>query len=256
MEREEIIKYFEGLLEKKRIYEMVDSELDEAKAHQQYLNSLNEHSLMEFDLAQKENYILKIAGPEPQPFIFKTQGWQDRHYEWQKSREYAEKKYFEVFKEQREELQIDRILERRDKNLQRINTLEKQLQEIKNSMNSEEFPLGSDIQNSENISALIEILKNHRADTLKEAVNVLYDDLFRQEIEARLCSINRRLNSLEERGKSCQTDLKELKARVEDTRDWLQMVQDRVEDLEDDEEEEDEDEDDEYDNAEDEDEED
>lgn len=54
MEREKIIEQLESLLIKQRKYETLDSELCEAKKHQEYLNSLNEHSLREFDFSQKE----------------------------------------------------------------------------------------------------------------------------------------------------------------------------------------------------------
>ena len=248
MEKEEIIGHLESVLTKQRKYEALDSELYEAKKHQDYLNSLNENSLRDFDRAKKEDYIRRLAGPEPQPLFFKTQKWQDKHDAWQRARERAEQQYFSFYKEQRDELQIERIFERRSENVQKINNLETEMHEITDSMESEELVLGSDIQTSENISALIEILKNQRADTLKGAMNVLYADLFRKNMEESVKNINLRLNALEERVKSYHTNFKELKARVEDTRDWLQMVQDRVEDLEGDD-----DEDDEYDNDEDED---
>lgn len=227
--KKELIEELESLLEKQKKIELLESQLEDENGHLRYLNSLNENSLAKFDQDNKDSYIYQNVGKEPrEPWIFKGD-WQERHDRWQRNYNHFEKQYYQEYEDQRNELMIDVIEKHREETGAKIQNLTDEISQIRKSTVSENVMLDSKMQTSENILALIDYLKGSRADTLKEAINLLLNEQFQNHINETLEAIKQRLNNLEE---LVNSNYEELKQSIQETDDWVEGIDSRVSDLE------------------------
>lgn len=225
----ELIEELESLLEKQKKIEILETQLDEANGHLRYLNSLNEKTLEKFDEEHKEAYIYQNVGKEPrEPWIFKGD-WEERHARWKRNYNHFEKQYYQEYEAQRNELMIDVIEKHREETGAKIQDLTEEISQIRKSTITENVMLDSKMQTSENILALIDYLKGSRADTLKEAINLLLNDQFQNHVNETLEAIKERLNNLEE---LVDSHYEELKQSIQETDDWVEGIESRVSDLE------------------------
>lgn len=225
----ELIEELESLLEKQKKIEILETQLDDANGHLRYLNSLNEKSLEKFDEEHKESYIYQNVGKEPrEPWIFKGD-WEERHARWKRNYNHFEKQYYQEYEAQRNELMIDVIEKHKEETGLKIQKLGKEIAKIKRTTISENVMLDSKMQTSENILILIDYLKGSRADTLKEAINLLLNEQFQKHLNETLDSIKERLNSHEE---LVNSNYEELKQSIQKTDDWVEGIESRVSDLE------------------------
>lgn len=97
-----------------RDFQACKAELDNKKDLLDYLNSLNENSLSDFDRTHKDEYIFAQIGEKPvEPLIFGKDKWIVRVARWEDSRRKVEKSYYEYFSKERENLQMEKVYERR-----------------------------------------------------------------------------------------------------------------------------------------------
>ena len=236
-DKEKLIAELEELLEKQRKIDELELSLKKEKERKEYLLGLSGNSLFEFDMAHKQNYILQNAGPEPiKPWIFGKDEWRIKYERWQKDCDYYEKQYYTQFESQRNELKLDVIQKNREETDLKINELIEEIDAAKKYAYSGSIKLDSKTQTSENILAIIDILKTPRADNLKEAINILLAEQFQNRMNESIKKINQRLNELEQRVKS---NYKELKNSIKETDDWVSELDDRISDLEEEEEDDD-----------------
>ncbi|WP_294431583.1 hypothetical protein [uncultured Treponema sp.] len=238
-DKEKLIAELEELLEKQRKIDELELSLKKEKERKEYLLGLSGSSLFEFDMAHKQNYILQNAGPEPiKPWIFGKDEWRIKYERWQKDCDYYEKQYYTQFESQRNELRLDVIQKNREETDLKINELIEEIDAAKKYAYSGSIKLDSKTQTSENILAIIDILKTPRADNLKEAINILLTEQFQNRMNDSIKKINQRLNELEQRVKS---NYKELKNSIKETDDWVSELDNRISDLEEEDDDEEED---------------
>lgn len=182
---EEATKNFENANESKKIAE-------------EYIPS----NLSSFDLKYQKQYIKNVAGEEPKP----ESKWNPLNHTKKKKEkirsaleEYnqkvaiAKEQYFEEYKSKREELK----LKDKDEKDQKIKNADEILTSATDQKNKAEKAwkentlLSERLRNTQTIKRLIDYFDDGRVDSLKEAINLYYDDMHKEK-ESQLAEEHRK----------------------------------------------------------------
>lgn len=232
----ELIEELENLLKKQTLVEELSEKINAEENQLMYLQSINAYALEEFDRKHKESYISSHAGEAPrEPLLFGHAKWEQDYREWQKRRSYYEEEYYKYYQSERKELDMNTIYEKRRIVSEKIHELKDEYQSALKKALESDVSFGPDLQSSTNISTIISFLRSHRADTLKEAVNLLSTEFHHQRVEKSINDINNRIDSLEKCIKSdkdeVEEELEELRKSLKETDDWVDELDDRVDNL-------------------------
>lgn len=194
--RNEIISKLQTLL----------SILDEKNKLEQDINELEKtinkemakpfHRVENFDYINKERFISQKVGEKPvKPsktlilagpiYIKKCKEYDDKFIQYHHAKDSAEKEYYTKFEKERNEL-IEKDKKEREIAINKLSlefeTLKTKYNEFIELIDREDI-VGESVKNSVDIKNLIDIFDNKRADSLKEAVNILYEDKHRKRME-------------------------------------------------------------------------
>ncbi len=161
-------------------------------------NLYESNYVKKFDNEHKEKYIIALIGEKPnKPLIFGKKKFEEALENWNISYEEAEKKYFNEYENERNQLKIKQeiLIKERNKSL---NDLLDEIKNEKEKVDKYDLKIGEIFKSSSNIKTLIEIIQTHRADTLKEALFLFYDDLHKRKIEEELHRQTAHIKDLEQ----------------------------------------------------------
>lgn len=206
MEKQQLI---EQLKELEEITELYDSALEKVKAAKDKLTSAElfvPKLLKEFDFTYKNDFIIQKIGEEPKslgkwnPLNLskkKRESVRATKEEYARKRVEAETEYYRLNENKRNMLKVKD--EEAKKN--RIINAKKQLHEAEANFDrvsllwKQDELLSDRLRNSVVIRKLIEFFEDGRVDTMKEAVNLYYDEMRKDEEESRAAEHRERIET-------------------------------------------------------------
>lgn len=194
MNRQDLIQSLQSLRSKLLNAERLETEFAEAERIWEEIYDRKLTALETFDKENKENYILAKAGPEPEKpkgisgglFRAKGEEYEKALAEYHLKVEEAEKAYFQEYAEQREKLEAEEkeaIDSERYEAGSRFDAARDALAAVKDELENDDT-LSERLKQPEIIDVLIMYLEDLRADSIKEAVNLYFEDLHRYRMEA------------------------------------------------------------------------
>lgn len=197
MDRSECIQLLRKLITQIEQFTTASTELDEAKDYLKSLRTKPLSAVSDFDAVQKEIFIEARAGAAPvKPkgaiklavplYLSKKKAYEKEHAEYMVRYKNAEQEYYAEFKDTREKLESEEKTER---------TFEIQLAEAAVTKANEAYQVAATALSNNNIvsdklkdvdviQTLIDYFQDQRVDTMKEAVNLYYEEEHRKRLEA------------------------------------------------------------------------
>lgn len=196
MENNEILAKLKELLTKSVNYDRL---LEETKIHHSELEKAKKRcpsAVADFDRNNMEKYIVSKIGQKPEKpagllklavpvYLAKKKEYEKSLEEYNVQYSYYQKKYYDAFAEKRKKLDEEEKAEI-EQCIQvataKFNVVKAELSSAEEEMNSDET-VGPKLKNTAAISKLIEYFQEQRVDSLKEAINLYYDERHRLKLE-------------------------------------------------------------------------
>ncbi len=174
----------------------LEQQLSSLQKRLQHEENQANDKLNQFDSMHKDKYISKKAGEMPKkpnkalaiilPVFTKKKKEYDAAVEKRKARiKAAENEYYSAFEGERRSLieaynkEREAVIEKYSLSIDEING---KLDSVNSQIENEEI-VGASMKNLSDIQLLVEIFDNKRADSIKEAVNVILEDEHRKRME-------------------------------------------------------------------------
>lgn len=235
-----IIDLRELLLVTKR-FEKDKAEFDEAENHLNEAKQYIPQRLRTFDSQYKEKYISDIVGKKPKPLSkwnplnlskrarVAAKKAEDEYFD---KRNHAEKDYLKKYKDKRAQFEKEDNEDKENRITEATRTLEdvrSKLERSKYNWENSIF-LASSLRKSDVIEKMITYFNEGRVDTLKEAINLYYDDVYKEE-EKKLAEEHRqKLEKLiEAQNKSIQDAIEKAEEAASDAEAALSLANDAME---------------------------
>lgn len=202
MEQNNIYIQLEELLHITENYEEASRAINVAQKAVSRAVAYTPSRLKTFDETYKEKFILSIAGEEPKPAAV----WNPLNHTKKRKesalkvaqiyagkKEFAETQYYEKHKEKRSTFEQDDAADKESKIIgaeAALAAAQKEFEDVESTWKMDTF-LSEHLRKSLTIRKLMEYFKDGRTSTLKEAVNLFYDDE-RKDEEARLAAEHRK----------------------------------------------------------------
>ena len=211
MERIEAIESLKDLLSKITELDSAYSDLQRCKSNMKQARTNSQSKLFDFDREHKTAFVQEKIGPRPKGPSKKTKlappvylvllkKYKKKLLEYEKLLPLAEAAYREKYAEERKKLaELDS-----DEQKEKIRESEIALQKAKEKYSLIETEIKSvdllskELQKSVVVKQLINYLENNRADTLKEAVNLWFDEKRKDEEAAKAEAHRKEMKLLEE----------------------------------------------------------
>lgn len=197
LNREEIISELQTLLSE--IQKVANAELSLTIAKSKYSNAINRKptKVANFDIAYKEQYIISKIGQAPEKpkgiiklavpiYLSKKKEYDKLYNEYTVRYQLTEQQYYTEYSDQRSKLESDERAEishctqlaetEKHEAMEALKTAKKTLAE--NSLLSDE------LKTKETVEDIIKYLQNQRVDTIRDAVNLYYEEQHRRKLEA------------------------------------------------------------------------
>ena len=196
MDKNEIISALQSLKELIQQYEVACQELQNFSDLLKKAESRQFIAVSDFDRKNKQTYVLSHIGPEPAKpkgiiklaipvYRFKMKAYKKEYADYKAKYDECVVKYNEEFADQRTKLESEEKAEisfgiksarqKYDQALERVNNLKQQL--------NANTVLSDELKNTDSVETIIGFLQYHRADSIKEAVNLYYEEEHRRRLE-------------------------------------------------------------------------
>ena len=211
MEKEEALENLNGLLQLIKEYESAESILKSVEKSLDETKHNYQSKLKKFDDLHKESYIYGKIGPKPQKpeggikallpgYKIKMSKYMEDVKSYDQKHSLAESAYKKRYAVERKRLEEeDESEKKKDITIkeEKVKNASEKYEKAKRALEENEF-LSGELKAKKNVVKLIEYLMNHRADTLKEAVNLWYDEKRKDEEEAKAAADRKKLIELQE----------------------------------------------------------
>ena len=197
MDRSECIQLLRKLLTQIEQFTTAKTELDEAKEHLIGLRAKPLSAVSDFDVAQKDIFIEKRAGAAPvKPkgaiklavplYLSKKKAYEKERAEYTARYNKAEQEYYAEFKDTREKLESEEKAELafEIQLAEAAVTKANEAYQVSAAVLSDSYIVNDKLKDADIIQTLIEYFQDQRADTMKEAVNLYYEEEHRKRLEA------------------------------------------------------------------------
>lgn len=197
MDRSECIQLLRKLLTQIEQFTTAKTELDEAKEHLKGLRAKPLSAVSDFDAAQKDIFIEERAGAVPAKpkgaiklafplYLSKKKAYEKEHAEYTVRYDKAEQEYYAKFKDTREKLESEERAERtfEIQIAEAAVTKANEAYQVSAAVLSDSYIVNDKLKDADIIQTLIEYFQDQRADTMKEAVNLYYEEEHRKRLEA------------------------------------------------------------------------
>ena len=196
MEREEILSELRVLLSIIQIADEKTAVLSEAENELARANEFSGDRLRSFDEANQDAFIKARIGEEPHKpkgliklavpvYMSRKKDYEKALAEYRKAYDETFQAYLEAYADQRKALEQEDA-EERSRKIQSAQSVkfkaEEQVRQALELLNANTL-LSDRLKTTESVSCLIEYFEDSRVDTLKEAVNLYYDDQHRKRLE-------------------------------------------------------------------------
>lgn len=198
MEKTEALKELKVLLSKIEKLDRINYDLQSCKSNLENANRYDQSKLKSFDRDHKAEYIYEKIGKKPKKpnkkvilalplYIMLLKKYKKDLLEYERLLPLAEAAYREEYAKEREKLaKLDEI--EKEETIREAESAYKDILDKYEGVESEISSmdlLGTELKQSSVVKQLISYFENSRADTLKEAVNLWYDERRKDEEEAR-----------------------------------------------------------------------
>lgn len=196
MERNEILDRLHSLVNNLNEKGNLEQDIDSLSKKINYEKTRTIKKVESFDSTHKAQFIVSKAGKEPTKpkkvlaiivpvYIHKRNEYKAEMDRYNSAVQSAEKEYYRTFEKERKELiEIDK--RERETAIQeltfKLDTAKGKLESITALIEQEDI-IGISLKNVLDVQLLIAIFDNKRADTIKEAVNVLFEDKHRKRMQ-------------------------------------------------------------------------
>lgn len=211
MEKKEALERLKALDSIICEYETTKANLDRAKTKLGNATNSYPSKLNAFDNATKESFIAERIGNKPvKPtgpiklavpvYLVKKSNYEKALHDYEEMRSQAENDYMESYSETRAKLEAEDKAGYQnavEKAREALSIAQKAFDYAKDKLATDDL-ISDKLKNKETVWTLIEYFKDQRADTLKEAVNLWYDEKRKDEEEARAEEHRREMRALEE----------------------------------------------------------
>ena len=196
MERNQIIERLHSLVVNLNEKTRLEQDISTLVKKLNYEKTRSIKKVEHFDSTHKSDFIASKAGDKPvKPtkalailvpvYVKKKKEYESELEKYSSAVQSAEKKYYITFEQERNAL-IEADNNEREAAIQelsaKIGVSKSKLEEIVILIEKEDI-IGLSLKNNLDLQLLIEIFDNKRADTIKEAVNVLFEDKHRKRME-------------------------------------------------------------------------
>ncbi len=222
MEVEKIIERLQRLSQNLSDKIQLEEQLSALQEKLQHEKARRPVKLNRFDSKNKEKFINENVGKKPDKpnktlailvpvYIKKKKEYESALEKYNAERQIAEKEYYKKFESERQEL-IAAENKEREKAIQNyslsIDSTKEKLSFVTCQIENDDI-IGNSNKNLLDIPLLIEIFDNKRADSIKEAVNVLFEDKHRkrmEELQRESVRLTNEAKAVAERAEKCADD--------------------------------------------------
>ncbi|MBR5048838.1 MAG: hypothetical protein IKX74_04285 [Erysipelotrichaceae bacterium] len=201
MKKNEDLSALQQLKDRFELVGQLKTETEEARKALKTAKALKPSALESFDAENLENFVTSRQGPQPvkpEAVIKLGAGYRARMEEYRKAmEEYQQrdeqlrKEYYEHFQAQRHELEVKEKAEIAgavDSAKKQLSTLQEKLAAARRQL-EEDDTLSSRLKNLKTVNTLIGYFEDRRADSLKEAVNLLFEEQHRKKAEENIAQL-------------------------------------------------------------------
>ena len=175
----------------------LQSELDKAKHALANAKGRPLRAVSAYDDEHKPSFIIERIGKEPEKpskalvlavpvYLKKKKEYEEKISAYRIAYQIVEKEYQKKHKDIREQLAEEELKERELQISQAESQLDKassDYNEIQNTISTEEI-ISDNLKTASNVKMLISFFEEGRSDTIKEAINILFEEMHWQKIEA------------------------------------------------------------------------
>ena len=197
MDRNECIRILKDLLAQIENFSSAASGLDDAKTKLNALRTKSPSAVRDFDSTKKKSFIESKAGHEPTKpkgaiklavpiYLSKKKAYEKEYADYMERYKKAEKEYYAEFKDAREKLESEEKaaiafeIQLAEDALNRAT----EIYQSAATLLSENEVLSEKLKDASIVATLIEYFQDQRADCIKEAVNLYYEEEHRKRLEA------------------------------------------------------------------------
>jgi chromosome segregation ATPase len=216
MKKNEELTLLKQLLADIELAESLEKKVRSAAEKKEKASQCQPKALAEFDEENLEAYVASRLGAQPVKPKFgiayrarKTE-YEQALAEYQQRDSDLRQQYYRDYEETRRKLE-DREKEKIAADLakaeEKLTELNSQLEEIRNKLNENDI-LSSRLKNRRTVSTLIGYFEDRRVDTIKEAVNLMFEEQHRRKMEEDITKLEENVTQLQQQTHTIVSQIK------------------------------------------------